>query len=246
MKDKERNIEKHLEGLSEQELKSLGDAIKDLQDDGEINGSVNNYAPDDDKKETVIIREKTVKKRGGALKFIIIGIVIALLAVGAFMLFRKPKVTVTYSASTLLEEIKEINELVTAAYTYNGVATAYDENGEVKYYVGYYGTVNTGINLADVAIDVNNDENIITITMPEIQVFDLSANIDSAEFMFANNSYNKEGVVAEANQIAKADLEKKVSEDKKLQSAAYDNAIDVMTAWGEALTAGSQYKVVVQ
>ena len=247
MKVKSKIVEKGLSTLSTEELENIGDVIEDLKDDGKINGSVTSQEKSQEPAEKVIIQKETVKKKGGALKWIIIAIIVVIV-VGGIILFAKPKGTTTFSASVLLEDIVEISELSTVTYTYNGVATAYDEDGNEKYYVGYEGTVDIGFDLKDIKIENDKSEKIVRITIPELKIQNINANIGKAEYIFVNQKYNTETVISEANQVAKNDLEAKAKEDEKMFTIARENAISTIEAWSEPILSQlpDGYKIVVE
>lgn len=247
MKVKSKLVEKGLSKLSPEELENLGDVIEDLKDDGEINGSVG--VPSDDQKpaEKVIIQKETVKKKGGALKWVIIAIIVVLV-IGGIVFFTKPKGTTSFSADTMLQDVHELSNLSTVSYNYNGVATAYDEEGNEKYCVSYNGVVDIGFDLNNIQIIDEKADKTIRITIPDLKILSVNANIGKAEYIFIKQKYNTETVVSEANQVAKSDLEKKAKEDEKMFTIARENAIDTIKAWSEPFLSQlpEGYRIVVE
>lgn len=77
---------------------------------------------------------------------------------------------VTTISEASLKKVFEITELSTADYTFNAIAKAYGEDETtIRYYVAYEGTVKVGINFSQITFDIDPEEKIITITIPEVE-----------------------------------------------------------------------------
>lgn len=138
------------------------------------------------------------------------------------------KVTTISEAS--LQEIIEISELSTVDYTYNAIAKAIDEDGEVKYYIAYEGVVTAGINFDKIDIEVDDEDKMITFIVPDVEVQDIEVDMGTLEYIFEDDDYETETVSQEAYKISLADLEKRVEEENMLFELAKENAIESVKA----------------
>ena len=229
-------MNEHLSALSKKDLEELGNTIEDLKDDGEINGSAG----------------KKTKKHHGKAFFIKIIIVVVILVIGSVILgsylFRQKTYT-QFSSETLLEDIMEIGDLTGAVYTFNGVAEVDDEEGNAKYYVKYYGTVEVGIHFENIKIDIDRKNKVVTIEVPECEFLSTpQVDLGKAEYIFVNEKYNTETVSAEAYQMAIQDLTGKASEDDDLFTVARENVITSIEALTEPLISqlDPEYSVIVK
>ena len=130
-----------------------------------------------------------------------------------------------------LEKVIEINELATVDYTYNAIATAYaQDNKTVKYNVAYEGVVNAGIDFKEIDIQLNEEEKVIKITLPAVEIQDIRVDSGTLDYIFTKDKYETETISEEALRICKADLEKRVSEEDLLKTTAKENAVESIKA----------------
>ena len=130
-----------------------------------------------------------------------------------------------------IQEVLEISELSTAEYVYNSIARAYEEDGTtVRYYVAYEGTINAGINFNEIGIDLNKDDKILTITLPEITIQSVTVDPGSLEYIFEDKKSETENVHKEAFELCQKDLEEKANNEDELLSLARTNAETTVTA----------------
>ena len=245
MKDKAKKVEEQLSSLSPEELENLGDVIEDLKDDGIINNSVDDNNEPKQQPEKVVIQKETVKKKGGALKLILLAIIVLVIAGVVVFIFFRPKASIKISSSVLLEDIKDISELASGRYTYNAVATKYDEEGAAKYHVLYDGYVDMGFDVEDLEIKESNKT--ITITVPEVKVLTTDVFIKPENYIFLDSKYQTETVAAEAEQLCKEDILKRAQEDQELITIAQNNAKDSVEAMVEPFVSQlSGYTVVIK
>ena len=135
---------------------------------------------------------------------------------------REGEVT-TVTESTLEKVIKK-NQLYTAEYPYNGYATICDEDGNVKYYVAYEGTVKAGIDVTGITVSMEEDTNTIIVRLPKVQIEEPVVNAGTMEYIFQKEKYHTETVAEEAYRYAKQDLADKVSKDADLEACATEAA----------------------
>lgn len=157
------------------------------------------------------------------------------------------KVT-TVTESTLEAVIKK-SRLYTAEYPYNGYAALFDEDGNIKYYVAYEGTVKAGIDVTQITVKIDEDTNIITIQLPEVSVENPIVNAGTMEFIFKKEKYNTETVAEEAYRYAEKDLANRVKEDTDIRACAQESAKAAARAmiepWVNQIEDGKTYTVRV-
>lgn len=157
------------------------------------------------------------------------------------------KVT-TVTESTLEEVIKK-SQLYTAEYPYNGYVTVYDEDGSIKYYVAYEGTVKAGIDVTRITVKIDEDTDTITVQLPEVLIEDPVVNAGTMEFIFKKDRYNTETVAEEAYRYAEEDLANRVKEDADIRACAQESAKAAERAmiepWVNQIEEGKTYTVRV-
>ncbi|MCR5546769.1 MAG: DUF4230 domain-containing protein [Lachnospiraceae bacterium] len=97
-----------------------------------------------------------------------------------------------------IKEVFEISELQTADYVYNSITTVNDDKENVKYYVAYEGKVTAGIDFSAISPELNEEDKIITIVVPEVTIQDAVVTPGSLEYIFPNKKYDDENIYKEA------------------------------------------------
>ncbi len=196
---------------------------------------------------------KTIAKINGlskSIKIIIAVILVLIVGVGIFLIVAPNKEgQVTTISESTLQKVLEISELSTVEYAYNAVATKYVEGkDEVAYYVAYEGTVKAGINFEQIDIAVDEDNKIVTITLPEVEMHRATVKDGSMDFIFLKDKYETESVALEAGELCTNDLTARVANEPLLKDAARENAIASVEAlfrpWIESVD--EAYEVVVK
>ena len=183
---------------------------------------------------------KGMKKSTKFIVLGIIGVVCVIVLIAIIVPNKGGKMTTISEAS--LEKVIEINELATVDYTYNAIATAYaQDNKTVKYNVAYEGVVNAGIDFKEIDIQLNEEEKVIKITLPAVEIQDIRVDSGTLDYIFTKDKYETETISEEALRICKADLEKRVSEEDLLKTTAKENAVESIKAlfapWIEVMDA---------
>lgn len=155
---------------------------------------------------------------------------------------------VTVSEASI-SKVFEISELATADYTYNAIARAYKEDGiTVRYYVAYEGELKAGIDFSKIVVDINEEDKMIFITIPEVEIQEIRIDPGTLEYIFNDKKSETETVHQEAYEICKKDLEERIYGEEDLLKSARENAIAVVKAlvvpWVEQLDA--EYKVEIR
>lgn len=130
----------------------------------------------------------------------------------------------TTISKSSLQKIIEINELSTVDYTYNAIATKYDENKKAMYHVAYEGTVTAGIDFNKIEIEVNENEKKVVITVPEVEIHNIKVDMGTMEYIFIKDKYETEDVSQEAYKLCKEDLSQKAEKETVLKTTAKENA----------------------
>lgn len=197
-----------------------------------------------------------VDKKKGFPKFLIVLAVVLIVCIGLVLYTKNKnsqkkdeggKVT-TVTQSELMDVIKK-SDLYTAEYPYNSYTVATGTDGKPDYYVAYKGTVKAGFDVNDVQVQVNNDQNLIVITLPEISVKEINVDPD-IETIDMRKHGSQETEAEEAYNLAVADLKKKASDNPDILSAATDNAKMVekqlVEPWVNQVDSSHQYTVEVR
>ena len=135
----------------------------------------------------------------------------------------------TISISSL-QKVIEISELSTVDYAYNAIATKYDENNDAMYYVAYKGTVTAGIDFNKIGIEVIEEEKIIKITIPNVEIHSTKVDMGTMEYIFTKNIYETEDISQEAYKLCKEDLKSRIEKENILYDTAKENAISSVEA----------------
>lgn len=178
-----------------------------------------------------------------------LAIVIVLIVVGWLISITGEEGKLTTISESYLQKIIEINELSTADYTYNAtVSKTKDDSSEIMYYVAYEGTVTAGIDFHEIDFDLNEEEKVITITIPEVKIHNISVNMGTMDYIFTKDKYETETISQEAYKLCKADLNKRIEDEELLKKTAKENAISSVEAlfkpWIE--TIDKEYQVVIK
>ncbi len=167
----------------------------------------------------------------------IIGVlaVVAVVLIGTIVLLisgfgKKDKIEVI--TKTKLEKIVNKSELSTFESVYNGISEVLNENNEEKidFYVAYEARVKAGINVEEIIIDIDRDEKIISIDIPEIKITEVNVDITSLDYIFMNNKANTETVSEKAYKACIADVKTESEKQTAIIELAEDNAKNILKA----------------
>lgn len=186
---------------------------------------------------------------------ILIGIAAALIyyretvfRVAKILLRSEPGRVDTITETDLKNVIRE-SRLYTAEYPYNSYTAVHDTNGKLKYYVAYNGSVKAGFDIKELAIALLEEEHLIQIHIPPIEISEVTVDAASLEYIFANEKYHTETVFSEAYQAAYDDLKLKADANANILIAAENNAKRVAKAlvepWVNQLHRETPYEVQV-
>ncbi len=169
------------------------------------------------------------------LKEIIALIVVIAIIVGVVIILKvtkkEPKKEIITESS--LREIINISELSTHETVYNGVAKAVDSDGDILYYVSYDARVEAGFDFEQLEISVEAVEegpNKIIVTIPDIEITDITVDIESMDYIFIEDKANTGTVSQEAYKLCIADVEAESASQDAIFKLAEQNARNVVEA----------------
>ena len=143
--------------------------------------------------------------------------------------------------SNLMDAI-DVSELATSEFIYNGIAEVYkDEKKEnVKYHIRYDARVKAGIDIKDVSFDIDDEEMIIYVTLPEVAIFeDPSIDPNSLSYIPSEKDYD----LAEVLKTCEADVLAEAEEAKELKTSAEDNLKSIIEALLKPLAEAEDYQI---
>lgn len=160
--------------------------------------------------------------------------------------------------SVIYEEIQSIGELATVEYLFTDAARFSDSkqlgNWEIpftekSFTMKWDGVIKAGIQVDQIVIEVNNDDGIITVTLPAAQILSYEVDNDSVEILDEkNNIFNKISVNDKVQLDASTEEEMK---DRAIRNGllekAQKNAEDIIARLLTANSAiGDNYAIVFE
>ncbi|MBR5617139.1 MAG: DUF4230 domain-containing protein [Oscillospiraceae bacterium] len=171
---------------------------------------------------------------------IIISIVIGLAAVGAF---NAPEETVITS-STLTEVIRTA-KLTTAEYIQHGIAKAHIE-GTKDGYILYYAIVRANVDMAEITFDINHNEKIVTVVVPERFTFDVEL-LEDKDHKFRYYPKKKDDWTAtDVAYICETDAKQKAEDNAELSRRARESLVNALENLLYPILTSKDYTLVVE
>lgn len=193
---------------------------------------------------------KPVKWIGAILLFLIIAVIILKLA----GIVKNNKVKTTVITSTQLQEILQISDLSAYSVVYNGIACVYNEKNEPAYYVSYDSEVKLGIDMADIAVSIEevkaSDEaesvKKVVVTLPEIHIKDILVDMASLDYMFFDKSYETKDVSSQAYAACIADVGEESRANEEIYEFARNNCENVVSALIKPVIEGQDEQYILE
>ena len=116
---------------------------------------------------------------------------------------------------------------------FNGIAEVpeADDPDSIAYYVSYEATVQAGIDLTAVEVqEVDHEAKTITISLPEVQLFDANVDISSLDYIFLDDKANTATVSAEAYKACQEDVNAESEKQSQILDLAHQNAENIVKA----------------
>ena len=182
-------------------------------------------------------RKRSGKKHRGRFIWIIIVLLIVVAAAGIMICLwqensenRKSQPHIVTESQ--LKEIINVSELSTFTAVYNGVAQVMNEEKPEKtdYYVSYEARVDVGIDFGKIGIDKDDEEKIIRLTIPEVDITDVVVDIASLDYIFLNDKANAVSVSQEAYKACEEDVKNESAGQEAIFELAEQNAENIVTA----------------
>ena len=154
----------------------------------------------------------------------------------------------TITESTLVNVVKKA-KLNTVEYPYSGYTKVTKDEKDL-YYVRYSGSVKAGVDMDKVSVELDQDNKTVRILMPEIEIDDISVDVDSLDTIFIDEKANTENIGAELYKVATDDMKVKVEERKEeINQMAIDNSKRSLKAliepWLNQVSEDGDYNIVV-
>lgn len=170
-------------------------------------------------------------------KLIVTAVIIALITAAVIIIVNRPKEENTppppeIITETTLKNIMDVSELSTFEAVYNGIARIYNEvdASKIDYYVSYEATVKAGVDFEAIDINLNNEDKVITITLPNVKINDINVDIGSLDYIFVNLEANTPTVSGQAYKKCIADAELKSNAEEEIYNIAEENARNIVKA----------------
>lgn len=176
-------------------------------------------------------RQKVGKKK--SLLLVVFVVVLAvIIAAGVFFFMSSSKPEPEIISQSTLEKIINVSDLSTFEAVYNGIAKVANEEDpeEIDYYVSYDAKVKAGIDFEKVDIAVDNENKIITVTVPEIKITDVNVDIASLDYIFFNDKANTATVSEEAYKKCIEDVTNESNNENAIYELAEQNARNIIEA----------------
>lgn len=183
-------------------------------------------------------RNRSGKKHRERFAWIIMVVLLIVVATAGIMIYlwqeksenRKSQPQIVTESQ--LKKIINVSELSTFTAVYNGVAQVMNEEKPEKtdYYVSYEARVDVGIDFGKIGIDKDDEEKIIRLTIPEVNITDVVVDIASLDYIFLNDKANAVSVSQEAYKACEEDVKNESAGQEEIFELAEQNAENIVTA----------------
>ena len=116
-----------------------------------------------------------------------------------------------------LEEVIRLYNLQTLTYHYNSICHIYEDddedNGEILYHISYEGTVVLGIDMSQVTCDIDDENQIVHVYLPQVEIQSRRVESSSLEYIFADDSANNSQAGTQALSRCTQDFESKIANE---------------------------------
>ncbi len=175
--------------------------------------------------------QKISKKK---VTFLIIGAIVlaVIIAAGAFFFMGSNKPEPEIISQSTLEKIINVSDLSTFEAVYNGIAKVANEKDpeKIDYYVSYDAKVKAGVDFEKVDITVDNENKVITVSVPEIKITDVNVDIASLDYIFFDDKANTATVSQEAYKKCIEDVTNESNNENAIYELAEQNAHNIIEA----------------
>lgn len=190
---------------------------------------------------------KKLKRIRNTVLLIVVVVGLTVVGMKVYEWTRPNRETITYTASSILEKVMPISDLSTCKCVYNGVARVYaDESNEKELYrVSYESEVWAGIKMDQLQITADPETKKITITLPAVEITEISVDMGSLKYMFLDSKSETAGVSREAYQACIADVTEESADNEEILSRAEENAVNAIRAVLSPLAEDGGYELEI-
>lgn len=162
----------------------------------------------------------------------------------------------TLTISNVKEVLKPASDLISTKYYYTDADT-YENYKELfgkrvpfttdKVVFIYDGIISVGIDLAEVDYEINNDNKVIVITLPEIKILSNEIDAESFEFPYMSDSVFNTTQMNDYTELIgklKAEKEEELMDNNELINEAMENTKDVLEQFLTVSENTKEYMVI--
>lgn len=131
-----------------------------------------------------------------------------------------------------LEKIIKVSDLSTLEAVYNGIAEVKNEEKpeKIDYYVSYEAKIKAGFDFEQLQINVDDDNKVITVVIPTIEINDVNVDMTSLDFIFLDKKAETATVSEQAYKKSIEDATAETSKEDTIKELAKENAKNTMEA----------------
>lgn len=162
----------------------------------------------------------------------------------------------TLTISNVEETLKPASDLISTKYYYTD-ANTYENYKELfgkrvpfttdKIVFVYDGVINVGIDLSEVNYEINNENKVIVIELPEIKVLSNEIDEESFEFPYVSESVFNKTQMSDYTELIgklKAEKEEELLENTRFMDGAMKNTQDVLEQFLTVAETTKEYVVI--
>ena len=146
-----------------------------------------------------------------------------------------------------IKKIIEVSRLSTFEFTYNSICEVRDEMGNKLYYIAYEGKVLWGINASAIKFDIDENNKILKITLPKVEVQETNVDANTLEYIFFDGRYDNPSSGAQAQALCLADMKNKIKDQYEMEETARENTLREVEALFKPIVSQyySDYKLTI-
>ena len=146
-----------------------------------------------------------------------------------------------------IKKIIEVSRLSTFEFTYNSICEVRDDNGNKLYYIAYEGKVLWGIDASQIKFDIDEDNKLLTITLPKVEVQETNVDANTLEYIFFDGRYDNPSSGAQAQALCLDDMKNKIRDQYAMEETARENTLHEVEALFKPIVSQyySDYKLTI-
>ena len=146
-----------------------------------------------------------------------------------------------------IKKIIEVSRLSSFEFTYNSICEVRDDNGNKLYYIAYEGKVLWGIDASQIKFDIDEDNKLLTITLPKVEVQETNVDANTLEYIFFDDRYDNPSSGAQAQALCLDDMKNKIRDQYAMEETARENTLHEVEALFKPIVSQyySDYKLTI-